>query len=230
MAVSSYLSSDEDLTILACFTTFKPSKMAAESALAPIHASRPPGAKNAVFCASTSLTKEYTIQTKSNPEGHRYCCENAYVSNSEKDVPAILERGFTALPTRQSAALYFSMNPTSRRILPDMHSQAGMAVSMQSDHYFALYTVWNDENDDARCLAWVKDIMKDVERHADGSYLGDADFQHRRTRFWSDDSGKRLMDIRKKWDPKGRICGFLDEGDRSGVDGLKNEFEWSIPG
>lgn len=99
---------------------------------------------------------------------------------------------------------------------------------MQSDHYFALYTVWEDEKDDERCSDWVKGVMSEVERHADGSYLGDSDFQHRRTRFWSEEAGKKLKEVRRKWDPQGRICGYLDEGDRSGVDGLANEFEWKL--
>lgn len=179
-----------------------------------------------VFCGPTSLAKEYGTQACANPEGHRYCAENAYVSNDE-DVPSVLERGFTTLPSRKSFAIYFAMNPTSRRAPPAADGPAGMALSMQSDHYFALYTVWEDEGDDERCTRWVRDVMAEVERHADGSYLGDADFQCRRTRFWSEDAGNRLMEIRRRWDPKGRICGYLDEGDRSGVDGLKNEFEWT---
>lgn len=225
VAVSSYLPGDEELTFLANFTCFKPSKAAAEAALAPIHDSRPAGAKMEVFCGRTSLAKEYGTQACANPEGHRYCAENAYVS-SDEDVPSVLERGFTTLPSRKSFAIYFAMNPTSRRAPPAADGQAGMALSMQSDHYFALYTVWEDEGDDERCTRWVRDVMAEVERHADGSYLGDADFQYRRTRFWSEEAGKRLIEIRRRWDPKGRICGYLDEGDRSGVDGLKNEFEW----
>lgn len=178
-----------------------------------------------VFCDRTSLAKEYGTQAGANPEGHRYCAENAYVSNGE-DVPAVLEEGFTTLPSKKSFALYFAMNPTSRRALPATDSQAGMSVSMQSDHYFALYTVWEEEADDERCTGWVKGVMSQVERHSDGAYLGDMDFQQRRTRFWNEECGRKLMAVRKKWDPKGRICGYLDEGDRSGVDGLKNQFEW----
>jgi len=112
------------------------------------------------------------------------------------------------------------MAPTSRRKLPDM------ALSMQSDHYFALYTVWEDEGDDVRCLKWVRDIMKDVEKHSEGAYLGDSDFQVRRTKFWSDENAKRLMRIRRAQDPKGTICGYLDVNDASGVEGLANEHEW----
>ncbi|KAJ9132172.1 FAD binding domain protein [Pleurostoma richardsiae] len=226
VAVAQYLPDDDSPTILANFLTFKPSQTAGLEALSPIHASRPPGAQLEVFCAATSLAEQYTMQTKANPLDHRYSSDNAYVaddSTREVDVPGVLEAAFTSLPTRQSSALYFAMSPGSRRqTMPDM------ALSMQSDHYFAVYAVWADEKDDERCEGWVADAMKGVERHAVGSYLGDADFQRRRTRFWSEEAGRRLREVRRRWDPEGRICGYLDVGDRSGVDGLRNEFEWEV--
>jgi hypothetical protein len=237
VGVSSYLPGDDELTILASFTCFQPSRAAAEAALRPIDTdpARPAGAKVAVFAQPTDLNNEYTNQAKANPERHRYCAENAYVAN-DADVPAVLEEAFAGVPTRQSFALWFSMNPCSRRALGDAPevkagfgagpANPGMALSMQSDHYFALYTVWQDEKDDARCTGWVHETMKTVERHAVGSYLGDADFQHRRTKFWSDECAAKLMAIRKKWDPEGRVAGYLDVGDESGVEGLANEFEW----
>lgn len=191
----------------------------AEVALKPIHVSRPSDATAEAFCVPSSLESQYNNQAAANPSNHRYCCENSYVAN-DADVPSVLEAAFTTLPSQKAFALYFAMNPTSRRTLPDM------ALSLQSDHYFALYTVWEDVEDDASCTSWVHDTMRGVERHGVGSYLGDADFQHRRTRYWADENGERLMRIRKKWDPEGRICGYLDVGDKSGVEGLKNEFEW----
>jgi hypothetical protein len=219
VSVGLYLPGEDESSILASFTSFKPTREEADAALQSIHKSRPGNAKNEVYCSPTSLSGQYVNQGAANPEDHRYCSENAYIEN-DADVAAVLEPAFTTLPTKKAFALYFSMNPTSRRPLPDM------ALSMHSDHYFALYTVWEDAADDDRCTGWVHDIMRKVERHSIGSYLGDADFQHRRTRFWSEENGKKLMELRRKWDPQGRICGYLDVGDKSGVDGLKNELEW----
>ncbi|KAI0133850.1 FAD binding domain protein [Xylariales sp. AK1849] len=219
VCVSNYAPDGNEIQILAGFTTFQLSKEGAEQALRPLHESRPSNASIEVFCDPSSLEQEYCKQAAANPENHRYCSENAYVAN-DADVPSVLETAFTTLPSKKAFSLYFAMNPTSRRSLPDM------ALSMQSDHYFALYTVWEDAADDERCTSWVHNTMRDVERHGVGSYLGDADFQHRRTRFWSEANGKKLMDVRRKWDPRGRICGYLDVGDKSGVDGLRNDFEW----
>ena len=218
-----YLPGSDEPTIMANFLAFKHSRAEGDAALQPLHDGRPPGAKVEIFSRATTLPLQYCDQRNANPEEHRYCSENAYVGNDE-DVVSVLEAAFTTLPSRQSLALYYAMNPTSRRPLPDM------ALSMHSDHYFALYTLWKDAADDAPNVKWVLDIMKNVERHAVGSYLGDADFQHRRTKFWTDEAGKKLTEIRRKWDPTGRICGYLDDGDKSGIQGLKNVFEWAVKG
>ncbi|KAK6207098.1 hypothetical protein LQW54_007527 [Pestalotiopsis sp. IQ-011] len=220
VSVATHPPDSDEIHIVAGITAFKKDQAEAEAALRPLHESRP---SNAIlvdqFCQPTNLAEHYKRQAAANPDKHRYCSENAYVEN-DADVPAVLESAFTTLPSRKSFALYFAMNPTSRRPLPDM------ALSMHSDHYFALYTLWEDEKDDERCTSWVHDNMRSIEQKAVGSYLGDADFQHRRTKYWSDENGKKLMEIRRKWDPLGRICGYLDLGDKSGVEGLKNVFEW----
>jgi hypothetical protein len=199
--------------------TFKDSEEAAKEALQPAEDSHPPGPLVHWFMKETSLDCEYNDQAAANPSGHRYCAENAYINN-DADVSAVLEKAFCTLPSKKAFTLWYSMDPCSRRKLPDM------ALSMQTDHYLALYTVWEEEKDDQRCQAWVRGIMGDVEKHSQGAYLGDSDFQVRRTKFWGDEEGKKLMEIRRKWDPEGRICGYLDKGDKSGVQGLANVHEW----
>ncbi|KUI56174.1 6-hydroxy-D-nicotine oxidase [Cytospora mali] len=237
VAVGQYVPEHPDPVILANFLTFKPDRAQGEAALRPFHddPNRPANPLIEFFAKPTSLPDQYAPQAASNPEGHRYCSENAYIRN-EEDVPAVLEEAFTTLPNRKSFALYFGMAPTSRRehYITDLvrendgytHAGSAMALSMHTDHYFALYTVWEEPEGDERFTSWTHGVMSRVERFSAGSYLGDADFQHRRTKFWRDGNAKRLMEIRRRWDPEGRICGYLDEGDKSGVEGLKNEFEW----
>ena len=100
-----------------------------------------------------------------------------------------------------------------------------MTLSMQADQYFAIYAIWEDEKDDERCQAWPRSIMKDIELESMGAYLGDSDFQVRRTRLWGEEEERRLTEIRRKWDPNGRICGYLDAEDQTGVQGLENRYE-----
>ncbi|GFF53404.1 6-hydroxy-D-nicotine oxidase [Aspergillus udagawae] len=217
--VSMYPEDSNEICLFVLLVTLKHTPEEAEAALTPAQQSRPVGTIEEWFCREDSLENQYVNQGKANPEGHRYCAENAYLHN-DADVPKVLEEAFTTLPHRKAFSLWYAMNPCSRRDLPSM------ALSMQSDHYFALYTVWEDEKDDARCQAWVKNVMKQVQRHSVGAYLGDSDFQERQTRYWSESNGRRLMDIRRKWDPTGRICGYLDRGDVSRTRGLDNVHEW----
>lgn len=219
VAVSQYLPDHSDHVICALFLAFKNSSEKAMAALEPANLTHPSGCLEEVINRPTSLEEQYINQGAANPEGHRYCVDNAYISN-EVDVATVLEPAFTTLPSRKAFSLYFSMTPTSRRQLPEM------ALSMQSDHYFATYVVWEDESDDEKCMEWVRGIMKPIERISDGAYLGDSDFQSRRTKFWSDENAQKLMQLRRKWDPEGRICGYLDVNDSSGSQGLKNEHEW----
>lgn len=202
--------------IVAHFVTFKSTLSAAESALKPANETRPEGFIVADTNKPTSLSKEYSDQAGANPQGHRYAVENGYVSNNA-DVVSVLEAAFTTLPSPQSFALWYGMNPCSRRSLPDM------ALSMQSDHYFAIYTIWPDAKDDKKNQDWTFDIMKKIAPDCDGAYLGDSDFQVRQTKFWTDEKARKLMGIRRERDPEGRICGYLDREDQAGLAGLLNE-------
>ncbi|KAI9732770.1 MAG: hypothetical protein M1834_003708 [Cirrosporium novae-zelandiae] len=219
VAVGNYPPGMDEPYIMVLFVTFKDSERDAKQALQPAEDNHPPNPAVQWFFKETSLPQEYDDQGRANPNEHRYVTENAYINN-DADVPEVLRKAFTTLPTKQSFALWYAMNPCSRRKLPDM------ALSVQSDHYFAFYGVWKDQADDNRCQTWTKETMKEIERHSVGAYLGDSDFQVRKTRYWGKEQGKKLMELRRKWDPEGRICGYLDEGDRSRQRGLANVHEW----
>ncbi|PNS21217.1 hypothetical protein CAC42_3555 [Sphaceloma murrayae] len=205
--------------IVALFITFKDTVAACEEALRPANDSRLPGFIVEAVNSETSLAKEYIDQARANPKGHRYCADNGYVNNDE-DVVSVLEPAFTTLPTSKSFALWYAMAPCSRREMPDM------ALSMQSDHYFAIYTVWEHEKDDEMCQGWTEGVMQQVAPKCDGAYLGDSDFQIRQTKYWTDTKARKLMDLRRARDPEGRICGYLDRKDQAGLAGLLNENAW----
>lgn len=209
----------DQLCIIPLFVTFQNSEEECLVALKHANETRPEGCIVEDVNKQTSLAKEYRDQANANPQGHRYCAENGYVKNDE-DVAAILEPGFTTLPSAKSFALWYAMAPCSRRELPDM------ALSMQSDHYFAIYTIWEHEKDDDRCQQWVRTTMKKVVPHCEGAYMGDSDFQVRQTKYWTDEKARKLMALRHERDPSGRICGYLDHGDQAGVRGLLNTDEW----
>lgn len=207
-------------------TTFKKSEAEARAALQPAQDSAPEGHVLTWFAKPSSLAQEYDSQHAANPNCHRYHVDNCYI-NSNADVVSVLEPAFVELPTEKSFSLWYSMAPGSRR-----SARAGtmkdMALSMQTDHYFAVYGVNEHEYDDERCRTWVGNIFAKVQRHSAGAYLGDSDFQLRGTKYWASDEGRKLMELRKKWDSKGVVAGYLDAGDKSGVEGLKNVHEWEV--
>ncbi|KAF4305776.1 FAD linked oxidase [Botryosphaeria dothidea] len=218
--VGSYPPGSEEIVHTVLFVTFKNDPEEARKALQLAQDSHPAGTVHEWFNRETSLQDQYKDQGAANPEGHRYRVDNAYISN-DADVAAVLEEAFTTLPTKKTFSLWYSMSPGTRRPLKDM------ALSMQTDHYFATYSIYEDAKDDEMASEWVKKIMGGVEKHSEGAYLGDSDFQVRRTRFWGDKQGAKLMKLRRKWDPEGRICGYLDEGDKSRQEGLANAHEWA---
>lgn len=208
------------------FVTFKTNDKEARAALQPAQDTAPPGHVVSWFANETSLPLQYDDQHAANPSGHRYAVDNSYIKN-DADIVSVMEKAVTTLPSSKSFALWYGMNPCSRRSTAD-GTFPDMALSMQSDHYFATYAIWEDEKDDSRCQSWIKAIFAEAQVHSEGSYLGDADFQVRPTRFWDTEQGARLMAIRKKYDPQGRIAGYLDAGDKSRTDGLANVHEWEM--
>ena len=205
--------------------TFKHSEAEARAALRPAEDLAPAAYIDKWFCKDTSLAQQYDDQHRANPVGHRYSVDNCYLRN-DADVVSVMEAAFTTLPSKKSFTLWYAMSPCSSRSAQD-GTMKDMALSMQTDHYFSTYCIWEDESEDQRCQSWVRNIFKEAEKHSHGAYLGDSDFQVRRTRFWEEEQGQKLMDIRKKWDPSGVVAGFLDNGDRSGIEGLRNVHEWA---
>lgn len=192
--------------IIAHFVAFQHDSQDGIKALQLANETRPGDFLVEVINDPTSLAKEYADQADANPEGHQYCAGNAYINN-DADVVDVLEESFMTLPHPKALALWFAMAPCSRRKMPDM------AMDMQTDHYFALYTFWEHETDDKRCMEWVHSVGSRVAPHAAGAYLGDSDFQMRKPDFWSKDHAKRLAEVCNRWNPKGQICGYLGMDD-----------------
>jgi hypothetical protein len=151
-------------------------------------------------CVPATLQQEYEEQRRQNPRGGRYASDNLWLSGSAKEVVPLLKPCFETLPTTRTFALWYSMAP----LLP----LSDMALSLQSEIYFAVYTVWADAADDARCRGWLYDQMKRMETFSDGFYLGDSDPPMRSARFMSEKSFRKLQQLREKYDPGGKLCSY----------------------
>lgn len=149
----------------------------------------------------TSVEEMYEEQRRENPQGSRYAADNLWTSAAAEIAVPSMKQAFLTLPTRRTFILWFSMAPL--RPLPDM------ALSLQSEIYVAIYTIWEQDRDDARCRQWLLDQMKGMEPISDGQYLGDSDFTARAAKFVSDENWKRLGEVRAKYDPLGLFESYL---------------------
>jgi hypothetical protein len=137
-----------------------------------------------------------------------------------------MENAFINLPTKKSFSLWYSMAPCSRKNR-DGDSMQNMALSMQSDHYFAVYAVCESPMGDKACEDWVRGVMVSASKQSPGAYLGDADFQERVSMYWNNENAQNLIQVISKWDPRGLIAGYLNKGDTGSVDGLRGMIKCS---
>ena len=147
-------------------------------------------------------------QIRANPEGHRYVVDNAYLAGDTGTLIPALTPAFTDLPAPKAFSLWFDLTefpapPEPARPLPDM------ALSLQSDIYFATYVVSEDLERDAACRHFVDATMTRLEPFSLGCYLGDSDFTARPDKFMSDQAWDRYQAIRADRDPERRFAGYL---------------------
>jgi FAD/FMN-containing dehydrogenase len=84
-----------------------------------------------------------------------------------------------------------------------------MALSLQTDIYFATYVVAEDAAQDAGCRTWVDDAMARLAPFSPGCYLGDSDFTVRPDKFMTDAAWDRFRAIRATRDPGRLFAGYL---------------------
>ncbi|KAK9853157.1 FAD-binding domain-containing protein [Penicillium brevicompactum] len=148
------------------FTTFKHNIHDAMRALQPIQDSRPAGTLWEGFCTPESMSSLYAVQASANPKDHRYTVDSGFlVDDSDIDIVSVLAGTFLTLPHEKSHAFWTPMRPWSRRKIPEM------ALSLQADYYFAVYTIWEDESDDERCQGWLRWVMKNAARSCVGAWV-----------------------------------------------------------
>jgi len=152
-------------------------------------------------------------QVRANPAGHRYVVDNAYLSGSPGSLIPALAPAFTDLPTAKSFSLWFDLAHVPGRPLPDM------ALSLQTDLYFATYVICETAAEDGWCRSWVTDTMRRLGPYSAGCYLGDSDFTVRPDRFMSDAAWDRFRQVRTARDPGGLFAGY-DCADESALNGV----------
>jgi FAD/FMN-containing dehydrogenase len=156
-------------------------------------------------------------QLRANPEGHRYTVDNAYLAGPREELIPAMAPAFTDLPTAKSFSLWFDLAHLPARpvsdsgpsgMAPSGMALPDMALSVQSDIYFATYVVGETAAEDAACRSWVSAAMDRLAPFSAGCYLGDSDFTVRPDRFMSDAAWDRFRQIRADRDPGGLFAGY----------------------
>ncbi|MFF7984791.1 FAD-binding oxidoreductase [Streptomyces sp. NPDC007901] len=144
-----------------------------------------------------------TEQLRANPELHRYFADNAFLAGPAPELLPALVPAFTALPTARTFTVLGDFTPLLSRRPPDI------ALSVQTDLYFAAYVIGEIPEEDARCRSWLDGTMNRVAPYSAGCYLGDSDFTARPDRVMSDAAWSKYQQIRDTRDPEGRFPGYL---------------------
>jgi FAD/FMN-containing dehydrogenase len=174
----------------------------ADAALAPFRTS--PALDRALLvldAVPTTIDEQRKRQLDDNPEGHRWAVDNAWLSGAAAEVVPAVRRACTTLPNEKAFTIWFSMAPL--RTLPDM------AFSLQSEIYLASYVVWEDPDDDERCISWLESVMADLEPVSVGQYIGDSDHTRRKRVLLAEENLQRLQGIIADRDPDGLFVGYL---------------------
>ena len=157
-----------------------------------------------VVAAPEQLENLTAEQERANPEDHFYVVDNAYLTGERDEIVRRLAPAFTSLPTPKAFTIWFDMGRAPARGLPDM------ALSLQTDLYFAAYLVAENAGQVQDCLDWIDARADELEPVKAGIYLGDSDLTRRPAPFMSHDALIRLDEVRRTYDPAGLFCGYLE--------------------
>lgn len=135
------------------------------------------------------------------PRGYRYAADNMWTNASADDLLPGMRKIAATLPRAPSHMMWMLWGPP--QAVPDM------AFSMQDNLYVALYSIWQNEAEDAAHQAWVTDHMRGLEPFSSGIQLADENLGARPFRFLADANLKRLQELRSKYDPDGIFHSYM---------------------
>ncbi len=135
------------------------------------------------------------------PRGYRYAADNMWTSAPADDLLPGMRKIAATLPHAPSHMMWMLWGPP--QVVPDM------AFSMQDNLYVALYSIWQNEAEDAAHQAWVTDHMRGLEPLSSGIQLADENLGARPFRFLADANLSRLQALRSKYDPEGMFHTYM---------------------
>ena len=132
-----------------------------------------------------------------------YLVENTFFKEEEKDeVFYKLQCAFTTRH-RNSIAIY-------RPLVCQSRSPGPVPLFIDGDHYFAMYSGWQNSQDQNMVKHWINSTMMPIRGITrQGMYLGDTCFQKAGYRFWSEIMWPELHTTLKWRDPDSMFWWFI---------------------
>ena len=147
-----------------------------------------------------TLEDGYAFGTAADPEGMRYATDSVYLDANPEVLSTRLTHLFETLPTPRSHVFWLNWGP--------VRPWKDMALSVQADIYVAVYSVWNDEAEDAAMEKWPTDSMRQLEDISKGSQMNDENMKGRPSKYLSDEAAAKLERFRDKYDPSHMFVSF----------------------
>lgn len=163
------------------------------------------------FARKCTFTDLFDFQRVLYPKGLRYAVDCVWTEAAVAEQPlAELREHMRSAPSPRTHALWQLPFAGYRGTLPDM------AVSRIGRFFISFYTVWTDEGDDDRNIAWLRRATEILEPITTGHYAGDVDLlaaPGRAPGTLSPANWERFLELRSRFDPEARFHRHLGVGD-----------------
>ncbi|MFI0714951.1 FAD-binding oxidoreductase [Streptomyces inhibens] len=148
-----------------------------------------------------TTTSELTARNTHYPPDRRFIADNTWTHASFDELLPGLRAIHQDFPPAPTHLVWFPWTLTPQR--------PSMAYSVEDELYLALYAGWEHPADDETYRRWVTERMRAMEPLATGIQLADENLINRPRRFVTEDSLRRLDEIRARYDPDGRFVSWL---------------------
>ncbi|OWU83907.1 hypothetical protein ATO6_15950 [Oceanicola sp. 22II-s10i] len=179
-------------------TAFGSSEAESRAILSEFGRGAPAGAFIEVPEMPTSIAGLYDMTGAGTPKGHRFAVDSLWSDAPVADVLAGIVATMQKAPSAKSFAV---LSPSS----PAAAVPGEAAFSRIGSIFGAIYTVWQDEEQDARQIGWLRSGMDSLQPLKAGVYVGygDIDVPARRKEIHSRPAELRLAEMRRRYDPRG---------------------------
>ncbi|MBO4253324.1 FAD-binding oxidoreductase [Streptomyces griseorubiginosus] len=151
------------------------------------------------FAAPASFDELYGFMSNAATPG-RYCVDGMWTHASPATLLPELQELFTSFPTPKSHLIFYPWRETE---VPNG------AFSLQAPLYLSPVAVWDDGQDDERCIEWATGQMRRLEPLSAGIQLADENLINRPAPFMAPENRQRLEQLREKHDPGGLFHSYL---------------------